>query len=442
MDIKTLLKKLITDPKAATTLAKEDNVPAIVASLRGAGVGIPPPEEADSSLAPRIDSSPRVPIDSSNLVSGDTSGVRFGVGNRPTAGFDPKNDWRASLTPMQKIESQLAEERDYKGFSAEHPFIGKDRAKRHNWLDVLGSAGIGTLIGLGSGGGIGAAIGGAGAGTIAGVKDRNFNNKWINALKDSQLKQQYGTLSAIEDDKLAKGMKAAQINNIYTDNETTKQRNMDLAESRRDTIAQRERTASESRKAQARTALYKSQYFDPANPAHRAQAEASGLNPDEMPKVDLRKRDVKTIGDTTFILSPDGNLEDSGIPKQGNKSLVDFTIVDPNTGVESKYTTTSEKAASLKQSFANAGMQIKAASERQASQQSFTREENEKNRQSAAERQQTAAQLQMKLTEFRNLQERESKETDFNRKKQLQDERIQAAKDMTALRELLRPAKK
>lgn len=183
-------------PVEATTLKSDDKVPPYV-NLRGAGAGLPP----SGGITPPLPAeTSRVLADPSRLVTGDdTSNIRFNIGNRPVAGYDSTlKDPYAGMSPLQKLEAQIGTERDYKGFSPEHPYIGKDRDKDHNWKDVLRSIAIGGLQGLGTGGGLGAGLGGAIAGGIAGATDRHFDNRWQDALKDNALREQYGTLQQME----------------------------------------------------------------------------------------------------------------------------------------------------------------------------------------------------------------------------------------------------
>lgn len=95
-----------------------------------------------------------------------------------------------SLTPAEQAEADLNAtlNKDY-GIRKNQPLLnvqgeqigtqtikGKDRDPSFNWKDVLRSAGLGALQGLGAGG-LGGAVGGAIAGGIRGSIDRNFDNK-------------------------------------------------------------------------------------------------------------------------------------------------------------------------------------------------------------------------------------------------------------------------
>lgn len=113
-------------------------------------------------------------------------------------------------------------------------------------------------------------------------------------------------------------------------------------------------------------------HFDPskATEAQVRQLAEFGETPDSIGLYDFTKPDRKTVAGATFTWNPNTKtFEDSGLPTDPSKAIVEYEVTDRATGVKSKYAVTSEKAASLKTQLEAAGMQIDAAKERQTSSQ-------------------------------------------------------------------------
>lgn len=180
---------------------------------------------------------------------------------------------------------------------------------------------------------------------------------------------------------------------------------------RRDALAQRKREA-----------------FRRANPSFdatkatdaqkRALAEF-GESPETVGTYDFSKPDTKMVAGTLYQRNPStGAYEDTGV-KDPSKQVVEYTIVDPDTGVAQKYATTSERAASLKTQLKAAGMQIQAATERLQS----TQQHSEKMLAVRAE-------IEKKVTEQENLQKQIDAEKDQARKVQLEAVKLKNAKEL------------
>jgi len=182
---------------------------------------------------------------------------------------------------------------------------------------------------------------------------------------------------------------------------------------RRDALAQRKREA-----------------FRRANPSFdatkatdaqkRALAEF-GESPESVGTYDFSKPDTKMVAGTLYQRNPNtGAYEDTGV-KDPSKQVVEYTIVDPDTGVAQKYATTSERAASLKTQLKAAGMQIQAATERLQS----TQQHSEKMMgiRNEAER---------RMKEFEAIQKEIAEAKDQKRKIEL--EGIKAAKQKDLIR--------
>ena len=92
---------------------------------------------------------------------------------------------------------------------------GKDYDKKHDWKDILRSAGLGVLQAVGNAdprggmaGILGAAIGGGGGGAIAGAFDRNFDNKIQDQAKLARVLPQYQAMAQRERDIAEENRKA------------------------------------------------------------------------------------------------------------------------------------------------------------------------------------------------------------------------------------------
>ncbi len=170
---------------------------------------------------------------------------------------------------------------------------------------------------------------------------------------------------------------------------------------RRDALAQRKREAF--RRANPSFDATK------ATDAQRRALAEFGESPETVGTYDFSKPDTKMVAGTLYQRNPStGAYEDTGV-KDPSKQVVEYTIVDPDTGVAQKYATTSERAASLKTQLKAAGMQIQAASERQQS----TQQHSEK-------MQQIRNAAEMKMKEYTELQKEIAANKDQARKAQLE----------------------
>lgn len=204
----------------------------------------------------------------------------------------------------------------------------------------------GALRGLANGG-LGGAILGA---TVEGVSPTiNGRFKTQQALADTN--EAIKEREAIADAELNRKHKQTVIDNTIADNKARDKKDAEtLANNRRNSFFRR----------------YKNFDATKATPAQIKELAEFGETPETVGSFDFTKPNVQTIAGQKFLFNPNTrSFEDAGLPKDGSKAIVEYTVVDPTTGVESKYATTSERAAGFKTSLAAAGLQIQAAATRQ-----------------------------------------------------------------------------
>jgi len=159
------------------------------------------------------------------------------------------------------------------------------------------------------------------------------------------------------DKEIERGYKQAQTQNIYDDNAFNKEK-----------LAQKKEADAEKIIETKRKNFYsKNKYFDPAtaSPAQRRELEGFGETPESVGKYDFSKPDFKQIGGVTYKYNKaTGAFEDTNLPKDDAKSIVDYEITDAD-GIKRTFRTTNERAAGLITSTKNAKMQIEAAELRQ-----------------------------------------------------------------------------
>jgi len=198
---------------------------------------------------------------------------------------------------------------------------------------------------------------------------------WGEIKRDEKAAQLASQLQAVQQRRAEMDKRRTIDANI----ENTKEDNIRLRE-----IAENNRIAkAEALTQKKREAFYRTnKYFDPAKAteAQKRQLAEIGETPESIGQYDFTKPDTKMVAGTLYQRNPStGAYEDTGV-KDPSKAVVEYTIIDPDTGVAQKYATTSERAAGLKTQLKAAGMQIQAANERQQSQQTYQAGENAKNR--------------------------------------------------------------
>lgn len=216
------------------------------------------------------------------------------------------------------------------------------------------------------------AAGAAGRG-IGGAINPAWDEKADKEKARVKFRADYEQYSKDADAEVNRAAKQAQIENMETDNQF-----------QRDKFKSQEEQAAEKAKQTSRRDFYRrNQYFDPtkATEAQIKELAKFGETPFSIGHYDVTKPNVKVMNGVSFVWNPaTRSFEESNIPKDASKSIVEYKVKDPDTDVEYTYATTQEKAASLKTQLLSAGLSIQAASERQTSQQQFTQKENEKNR--------------------------------------------------------------
>jgi len=252
--------------------------------------------------------------------------------------------------------------------------------KKRNWKDALRSAGYGLLQSLASapptndvGALLGRAIGGAGTGAVMGATMDNVDEKMRDQFKLAKLLPQYKEAYGMERQKIAdqtaEALKTAQIRNYDADNVFQTER-----------LKQQGDIANQTALDRKRNTWHRThKFFNPATAtaAEKRQLAEFGETPESIGLYDFTKPDRKTVAGVTYAWNPNTqSFEDSGLPKDKSKTIVDYTVTDRATGVKSTYSVSSEKAASLKTQLEAAGMQIEAAKERQASQQAYQGTQN------------------------------------------------------------------
>lgn len=244
---------------------------------------------------------------------------------------------------------------------------GKDYGprKKGGFKDILLGLGLGALQGAansdprgGLGAVLGGAIGGGAAGGIGGAIDGSTDNRMRDRLRLDRLYGDYGQAAKVAEIETNRKYKQKTIENIDADNKARDDKAKADADARTEALKQRKREA-----------FYRThKNFDPTKATEadvRALAEF-GETPDTIGTFDFTKPNIQTIAGQKFLFNANTrSFEDAGLPKDGSKAIVDYTVIDPTTGVESKYSTTSERAAGLKTQLAAAGLQIQAASSRQ-----------------------------------------------------------------------------
>lgn len=244
--------------------------------------------------------------------------------------------------------------------------LPEDRSIKARLLRGIGE-GLRAWSQSGGEGGLGGALGSVLGGGVINTVSPKLDSKMRTRNELQQIGERLKNNIALQDKQIEQDYKKAQTANIYEDNEDTR-------EWRKSQLEERKTARTERTKAQALTKLFSGQYFDPANVAHRELALAAGLNPAEMSKIDLRNPVLKQIGDATFKYNREtGEFEESNLPKDGSKELVDFEvkIPKPNGTFEThKYKVSQEKAASFQTQMRAAGIQADLAEKRLAQQES------------------------------------------------------------------------
>lgn len=167
--------------------------------------------------------------------------------------------------------------------------------------------------------------------------------------------------------------------------------------------------ADEQLKQRKRTDFYRgNKAFDPtkATEAQVKQLAEFGETPQSIGAYDFTKAEMKLINGITFKKNPiSGAFERTDLPIKEGDTVVDFEVKDPDTDVVYKYSVPQAKAAQLRTNLISAGMQIRAAEERQATQIKANAAEGEKDRTSreriaAANKQMTSAQLLTQMQKY------------------------------------------
>lgn len=267
--------------------------------------------------------------------------------------------------PSDQTWQQIQDLQDYtdphKHSAAGRGFKGAVKSYK-NWEGGPGSGGIFGLLTSILGGGISSA-----------VSPKAYENLEKDT-RERRLFRQLGQQQARETFESGQATKEAQRRNIDDDNAARDDRNLVLKQ-------QGEAKIATTRLKNFTDRIWKAQkYFDPTKASEFDKKELGGLGlkPEDIGTFDFRHSDTKTVNGVTFNFR-DGAWTESGLPTDGSKELVEYTVVDPD-NVPHKFKVTSDRAAAFYTSIKAAGMQIQAAADRQQSQQTFTAGQNAEDR--------------------------------------------------------------
>lgn len=240
------------------------------------------------------------------------------------------------------------------------------------WSENGGQGGILGLAGATLTGGIGSAV----SPNFEGELNRNDQKqRLLRQLGETQKQQDWQTQHDTEVERIA---------NMRRDDEIKREEMDTRREERKRQFDENLRKTTQAETDRKRANFYRqNKYFDPAKAteAQKRQLAEFGESPETIGAYDFTKPDRKTVAGVTYQYNPNTkSFEETDLPKDKSKEIVEYEITDPATGVTSKYAVSTEKAAGLKTSLIAAGMQINAANARQDKQLEFSREQLDQRR--------------------------------------------------------------
>jgi hypothetical protein len=235
------------------------------------------------------------------------------------------------------------------GFTEVVQAPGANRSKKWSFGEKLGGALLGWAThGL--------------AGGIEGATDRNYFKKLGDERQLSHLLPAYDRQRAMDEYDTTEAYKKAQTATIPIDD----------AQKAADAVTR----ANEFKLRQQNMALArinKLPVFDPKNPAHAQIAKEAGLDPSQMEGWDNRNPLIRKVGDTTYKLDrATGEFTPTNLPKDEEKKLVRFDVVNPETKQTETYNILEKDAARFRVQQEQQGKAIQARQAMQSNQQQFT----------------------------------------------------------------------
>lgn len=233
---------------------------------------------------------------------------------------------------------------------------GADRKKEWSTGDKIRNGVIGALIGFAQGG-----IGGAAAGAAMAGSNRNYQAQQSDRKILGQLQPQMAQEQQNEQFNMSQMGKAAVIKNTFDDNQRQ-------AEQFRETTELKRQKFEQESSAKARNDFYRTNpYFDweKATPAQKAQIAAFGQTPEGVGKYDFRNPLIKEVGGTSYKYNNStGAFEETNLPKNGSKELVDFEVQMPGEPKPRIFKVSQDRAASFTTQMRTAGINADLAEKR------------------------------------------------------------------------------
>jgi hypothetical protein len=214
------------------------------------------------------------------------------------------------------------------------------------WAENGGQGGLAGLLGATLTGGIGSTV------------SQDFDVNLKTNQKKQKLFRELGEAQQIADWQTANDYKTTQIENIKVDN------NQNAANAK----TKSEEFAAKQKETKRANFYRQNKFFDPtkATEAQKRQLAEFDESPESMGAFDFTKADRKTVAGVTYQYNPlSKSFEESNLPKDDSKAVVEYRVKDLATGVTQTYAVASDRAAGLKTSLQAAGMQIEAANTRQ-----------------------------------------------------------------------------
>lgn len=314
----------------------------------------------------------------------------------------------ASQTPLEMTQDRINEiqSKDYSRAKYDNDgnlikAAGTDRDQDWTWKDKVLSALVGAGEGLMSGGLFGAAAGGISAGT-----DRNFMEKRKDNFDLAKLFPRVQQQQ--QQEKFQSDMANAATNrqNIKDDNNRAETEFAERMKYNRDEQTRKvsdRKSREETARMNAISGMFKNiPSFDPDDPKQAELKEALKSVGLPLTKKDAKKN-VKLIQDQ----------------RSGAWSVV---LTDPISGGQETRDVKSADGKGILTTTPQVVMAGELGLLKQDDQQKFTADENEKNRQQQIVLRQLSADLDRQMADYRSKLEAAQKETDFNRRKQLQDQ--------------------
>lgn len=277
----------------------------------------------------------------------------------------PSQPFQLPYANPQNEREQLANELAQAEYTARNP-QNKDKGGKAIAREILSNLFEGLKMARpGMGLWESLALGGVGVG--GGLINRGWNERREAERQIPMLQRQLQFQSAMDNDASIREDRILRNRDRERDNEL-----------REKEFEWRQEKVNEDRRAKALDAFNKRRNYSKKDPAARAQAEAAGLNPDELIEFDVRPGKTMNINGEIFERKPDGTWQLAGLPASVKDTLVDIEFEVPGemdaTGrpVKRKFKIPQEKAASLSASLQAAREQMNAASFRQQAGFAFT----------------------------------------------------------------------